>query len=167
MPFTKNKNADQSADSTTSSTTSSTENKGSKELAEPTTGPGEQTVDPSEDKVLIKSEPDEIAPIPDAATGEAPKPAPSSTGYRVADGSSITAKTGELIDSGHEISPDHVDGGEKRLEELVKLQKVIKTDKSGGGSSSDASSSVSSSSSSSGGSSGGSSGSSFGGSHTP
>jgi hypothetical protein len=79
------------------------------------------------------SNPDEIAPVPgsDRDPSRAPTPAPSSTGYRVAPGKSIAAGTGDLLDAGQEISPDHVAGGVERLEQLVKTGHVVKTAKNG------------------------------------
>lgn len=100
-------------------------------IVESTHVDGQQSVDRAEDTVLPDSKPEEIAPIPDSGTGEAkaPKPAPSSTGYRVAPGKSISSTTGDTIDAGAEIGPDHVGGDEKRLEHLVTTGHVVKTDK--------------------------------------
>lgn len=92
---------------------------------------GAQTVDKAEDKALPDSAPDEIAPIPDGSSLRKAKPAPSSTGYRVAEGKSISAATGDLIDAGQEISVGHVPGGEQRLEELIKSGHVVRTEKKG------------------------------------
>jgi hypothetical protein len=118
------------------------------DLAEPTFEPGQQTVDPKQDKVLPKSAPGEIAPLPDntATTkkaGDDEKPATSSTGYRVVDGKSVTAKTGDLLNAGDEIGEKHVDGGAERLEELARAGVIEKV---GGGSSSPSSTSSSGSS---------------------
>lgn len=97
----------------------------------PSTHPdGGQSVDPKEDKVLPDSSPEEIAPIPNA-DGTLPKPAkpaPSSTGYRVAEGKSVSAVTGDQLDAGAEIGPQHV-GGQARLDDLVKGGAVVETDK--------------------------------------
>jgi hypothetical protein len=82
-------------------------------------------------KVLPESSPDEIAPVPDVNGGEsAPKPAPSSTGYRVAPGKAVISGRGDMLSDGAEIGERDVSGGVERLEELANGGSVVKTDKS-------------------------------------
>lgn len=100
-------------------------------IAEPQFAPGDQTTTPGKEQVLPRSTPEEVAPVPDAS-GQLPsdkEPEPSESGYRVADGKSITASTGDVIDAGHEITEKHLAGGAQRLEELVKSGHVVKTAK--------------------------------------
>jgi len=121
-----------SSSSSSNSGSSSTNTNPDPNIAPSTHPNGEQSVDRAEDKVLPDSTPDEIAPVPDAGTGDAPKqakPAPSSTGYRVAPGKSITGGNGDALDAGAEIGEQHVVGGDKRLQELVKAGYVVKAEK--------------------------------------
>lgn len=86
----------------------------------------------TEENPIPSSEPDEIAPVPDAAGNlpRQPKPAPSSTGYRVEQGKSITSSRGELLSEGAEIGERDLAGGQERIDELVKSGHIVKTDKS-------------------------------------
>jgi hypothetical protein len=83
----------------------------------------------TEENPLPGSAPDEIAPLPDAAGNTPPKPAPSSTGWRVAPGKSIASGRGELLSEGAEIGERDVAGGVERLNELRDGGYVVETDK--------------------------------------
>lgn len=87
----------------------------------------------TEENPIPTSEPGEIAPVPDAAGNalQQPKPAPSSTGYRVAPGKSITSSRGEILGEGAEIGERDLAGGEERLKELEEGGYVVSTEKTG------------------------------------
>lgn len=83
----------------------------------------------TEENPIPTSTPDEIAPVPDAAGNvPTPKPAPSSTGYRVAQGKAITSSRG-VLSEGAEIGERDLAGGDERIQELVNTGHIVKTDK--------------------------------------